>query len=208
LDRVHGSERRERLPEHRSRQLCAGGLWLPSRIRHRQVRQFCPWAVLQANINFSIEIGHFTPGLNGDGNSAEAPCFSGPTVPGCIGADTDFDGTSYRRDWADGTLAHPTSIAIGSVAGGGIGPLSIADDNSAYNQPFPIVQFETTVSASETPCQPNGAGCTVPPAGARFYPFYALAGDQGLASTHVVEFWRGRQCSGCGGVEVAIGPIG
>jgi hypothetical protein len=140
---------------------------------------FVPWAVLQANINFSIEIGHFTPGLNGDGNSAEAPCFSGPTVPGCTGADTDFDGTSYRRDWADGTLAHPTSIAIGSVAGGGIGPLSIADDNSAYNQPFPIVQFETTVSASETPCQPNGAGCTVPPAGARFYPFYALAGDQG-----------------------------
>ena len=138
-----------------------------------------PWAVLQANINFSMEIGHFTPGPNGDGDAFEAPCFSGPTVPGCIGADADFDGTSYLRDWPDGTRANATSIGITSVAGGLIGPLSMSDDTRNYDQPFPIVQFETTVSASEALCQRDGVGCTVPPAGAKFYPFFALIGGQG-----------------------------
>jgi len=131
---------------------------------------------VQANINFSMEIGHFTPGPNGDGDAFEAPCFSGPTVPGCIGADADFDGTSYLRDWPDGTRANATSIGITSVAGGLIGPLSMSDDTRNYDQPFPIVQFETTVSASEALCQPNGIGCVVSPTGAKFYPFYALAG--------------------------------
>jgi len=139
---------------------------------------FVPWAVLQANINFSMEIGHFSPGPNGDGDADDAPCFPGPTVAGCTGADIDFDGASYLRDWPDGTRAKATSIAIRSVAGGGIGPLSMSDDSGNYNQPFPIVQFETTVSASEALCQPNGVGCVVPPAGATFYPFYVLTGGQ------------------------------
>jgi hypothetical protein len=78
--------------------------------------------VLQANISFSMEIGQFTPGPNGDGDAVEAPCFPGPTIPGWIGADADFDGTSYPRGWPDGTRAHSTSIAVGSVGGGGIGP--------------------------------------------------------------------------------------
>ena len=64
---------------------------------------FIPWAALQANINFAMEIGHFTPGANGDGDADDAPCFPGPTVAGCTGADIDFDGTSYRPDWPDGT---------------------------------------------------------------------------------------------------------
>ena len=139
---------------------------------------FVPWAALQANINFAMEIGHFTPGPNGDGDADDAPCFPGPTVAGCTGADTDFDGTSYRRDWPDGTRANATSIAISSVAGAGIGPLSISDDSGVYDQPFPIVQFETDVAGSEAACQPNGVGCVVPPAGAQFYPFFALARDR------------------------------
>jgi hypothetical protein len=140
---------------------------------------FVPWAALQANINFAMEIGHFTPGRNGDGDADDKPCFSGPTVilAGCIGADTDFDGTSYRRDWPDGTSANATSIAIRSVAGNGVGPLSISGDG-AYDQPFPIMQFETDVAASETTCRKDGVGCVVPQAGARFYPFYALVGSQ------------------------------
>jgi hypothetical protein len=139
---------------------------------------FVPWAALQANINFAMEIGHFTPGPNGDGDADDAPCFTGPTVAGCIGADTDFDGTSYRPDWPDGTRMNATSIAIRSVAGGGIGPLSMSDDSGAYDQPFPIVQFETDIAESGAACQPNGVGCVVPPAGAQFYPFFALARDQ------------------------------
>jgi hypothetical protein len=141
---------------------------------------FVSWAALQANVNFAMEIGHFEPA---DGDSDDPPCFPGPTVAGCIGSDVDFDGTSYLLDWPDGTRNHATSVAISSVTGGGIGPLSMSDDTHKYDQPFPIIQLETDVSASEQSCQPNGVGCVVPPEGAQFYPFYAVAkngeGDQG-----------------------------
>jgi hypothetical protein len=108
----------------------------------------------------------------------DAPCFPGPTLAGCIGADRDFDGTSYRSDWPDGTRMNATSIAISSVAGGGLGPLSISDDSGDYDQPFPIVHFQTIVAGSEPPCQPNGVGCVVPPVRAQFYPFFALKGNR------------------------------
>jgi hypothetical protein len=138
---------------------------------------FVPWAALQSNITFAVEIGHFTPGLNGDGDSDDGPCFPGPTLPGCLnlaqGGDIDFDGSSYRYDWPDGTLHNATSLAIRSVAGAGIGPLSKSGEGG-YNQPYPIVFLETDVSASESTCQPNGVGCVVPPVGAQFYPFYSL----------------------------------
>jgi hypothetical protein len=141
---------------------------------------FVPWAALQANINFSMEIGHFTPGAKGDNDADDAPCFPGPTLAGCLdlalGGDLDFDGTSYLTDWPDGTRNHATSLAIRSVSGGGIGPLSRSDDSGGYDQPFPIIQIETDVSSSESTCQSNGVGCVVPPVGARFYPFYALKG--------------------------------
>jgi hypothetical protein len=141
---------------------------------------FVPWAALQANVNIAVEIGHFTPGLNGDGDSDDAPCFPGPTLPGCLnlatGGDIDFDGSSYVKDWPDGTLHNATSFALRSVQGGGVGPLSRSEDGD-YTRPFPIVQFETDVSASEQTCQTNGVGCVVPPVGAKFYPFYTLVGN-------------------------------
>jgi hypothetical protein len=139
---------------------------------------FVSWAALQANVNFAMEIGHFTPGASGDNDSDDGPCFPGPTVAGCIGADLDFDGSSYLFDWPDGTSNNATSIAIHSVKGGGIGPLS-ASDTGKYDHPFPIIQIETDVSASETTCQSNGDGCVVPPVAAQFYPFYAVAKNGG-----------------------------
>jgi hypothetical protein len=142
---------------------------------------FVPWAALQGNVNFAFELGHFTPGVKGDHDADDAPCFPGPTVAGCLdlatGGDLDFDGSSYRFDWPDGTTNNATSVAIQSVNGGGIGPLSASDEEGGYNQPYPIIQFETEILASEVNCQPNGEGCVVPPAPARFYPFYALATD-------------------------------
>jgi hypothetical protein len=137
---------------------------------------FVPWAVLQANVNFSVEIGHFQKGAKGDHDKDDAPCFSDPTdlVPGCLGADVDFDGTSYVADWPDGTSNHATSVAMRSIRGNGIGPLSWSAEDGEYNQPFPIVQIESTVADSEASCQPDGVGCVVPPKPARFYPFYAL----------------------------------
>jgi hypothetical protein len=147
---------------------------------------FVPWAALQANINVAVEIGHFTPGANGDGDSDDAPCFPGPTVAGCLnlanGGDIDFDGSSYRADWPDGSHNNATSFVIRSVKGGGVGPMSKSDDGAGYVQPFPIMQIETDVSASEQTCQPNGVGCDVPPKHARFYPYYSFAGSSGSCS--------------------------
>jgi hypothetical protein len=127
---------------------------------------FVPWAALQANVGFAIETGHFEPGVNGDGDVDDAPCFPGPTLPGCLdfatGGDTDFDGTSYLPDWPDGTSNTATSLQLKA-------PLS-------NGHRYPALQFETDLLASEFTCNPDGSGCTVPPPGAVFYPFYAQSG--------------------------------
>ncbi|MEO6891642.1 MAG: hypothetical protein ABI456_18810 [Ktedonobacteraceae bacterium] len=136
---------------------------------------FVPWAALQANVGFAVETGHFEVGANGDGDADDAPCFPGPTVAGCLGADVDFDGTSYLPDWPDGTPNNATSLQITSVLGNGVGPVSSSHDQS-YTHPYPAMMFETDLPASESTCTSTGAGCTVPPPGAVFYPFYAQSG--------------------------------
>jgi hypothetical protein len=106
------------------------------------------------------------------------PCFNtGVTVPGCIGADVDFDGTSYQTDWPDGTTNNAPSVLIQSVLGGTMGPRSANPGKGKYTQPYSEIQLETDVLASESTCTPTGAGCTVPPPGAAFYPFYAVSTD-------------------------------
>ena len=75
--------------------------------------------------------------------------------------DLDFDGTSYIKDWPDGSANHPTSFAY-------IGPFS-------HGKSYPKIQFETDVAGSEANCNvTTGAGCTAPPTGAKFYPFWTL----------------------------------
>lgn len=138
---------------------------------------FVPWAALQANVGFSIETGHFQLGANGDGDSDDALCFPGPTLAGCIGSDVDFDGTSYIPDWPDGTRNNATSLQIGSIFGNGMGPVSAARGTSNYKDTYPAFQLETDILASESTCTPTGAGCTVPPPGAAFYPFYAQSSN-------------------------------
>jgi hypothetical protein len=175
---------------------------------------FTSWAALQANVNFAMEIGHFTPGVNGDKDADDAPCFPGPTVAGCLdlaqGGDLDFDGSSYLFDWPDGTSHNATSIAIQSVKGGGIGPLSPSDDTRDYDQPFPIIQIETDVSASEQTCRTNGVGCVVPPVGALFYPSFALANsgsteNRGESCTLLFGNFGGPEINKLGG-DTQYGP--
>ena len=141
-----------------------------------------PWAALQANVGFSSEIGHFTPGANGDNDADDAPCIAaGPDdlVAGCLnfalGGDVDFDGSSYVADWPDGSRNNATSLAFTA-------PRFAANGSKHYNGTYPIMQFETDVLASEGPCNfTDGTGCTVLPPGAQFYPFYSVAnqGDYG-----------------------------
>jgi hypothetical protein len=75
--------------------------------------------------------------------------------------DLDFDGTSYIADWPDGSRSHPSTFAY-------LGPIS-------HGRAYPKVQFETDAAGSEFTCNiATGAGCTAPPAGAAFYPFWSL----------------------------------
>jgi hypothetical protein len=84
--------------------------------------------------------------------------------------DLDFDGSSYIRDWPDGSSSHPTTFAYQ-------GPFS-------HGRAYPQIQFETDAAGSEATCDiATGAGCTAPPAGAAFYPFWSLgrSGSLGCA---------------------------
>ena len=155
-----------------------------------------PWAALQANVNVSYEIGHFEPP---DGDKDDAGCFSGPNIPGCTGEDLDFDGTSYLRDWADGTLRHPEPIQFHSINAGGIGPQS-ATDGGAYVHPYRVMQIETEIGASESTCNTsNGKGCIVPPAGAQFYPFYSVEKGNGESCTLLFGNFTGSGINDFGG---------
>ena len=78
--------------------------------------------------------------------------------------DLDFDGLPYQHAWPDGSANHPTSFQY-------LGPFQLS------TRPYPQVQFETDLAASEALCDVvTGAGCTVPPrGGATFYPFWSLS---------------------------------
>jgi hypothetical protein len=76
--------------------------------------------------------------------------------------DLDFDGTDYHAMWPDGSANRPTSFKYA-------GPFD------ALGNPYPSVQFETDLGASEFFCNVvTGNGCTVPPIKAAFYPFWSI----------------------------------
>jgi len=97
---------------------------------------------------------------------AGTPAKENSPVPYCNqevfqNGDLDFDGTGYHADWPNGSRNFPTSISYA-------GPLT-------HGQPYPDIQFETNTAASEALCNvATGAGCTAPPQGAAFYPFWSL----------------------------------
>jgi hypothetical protein len=81
--------------------------------------------------------------------------------------DLDFDGNSYIADWPDGSKNHPTSFQYA-------GPFD------SHGKSYPQVQIQTDLPASENDCNVvTGEGCSVPPHGAQFYPYWTLAQQQG-----------------------------
>jgi hypothetical protein len=166
---------------------------------------FVPWAALQANVGFAIEAGHWTSGINGDGDADDPPCFptspagpfTGSILAGCLnfaqGGDIDFDGGSYLVDWPDGTANNATSLLIRSGHGNSLGPTSATSPaGTAYNNTYPQMIFETDVAASEFSCDfGSGSGCVVPtasPINAAFYPFYALQSPHGVGAQCALSF--------------------
>jgi hypothetical protein len=125
------------------------------------------WTAHTVNVSASLEIGHFEkPDAHQDpGDTDEGPCFPGPTIPGCIGTDVDFDGYSYHRSYPNGQAKHPTPVLFSS-------PKSRTHGGGPYTNAFPRLNFETDLPAIEGTCNVvTGEGCTNPPRGAAFYPF-------------------------------------
>jgi hypothetical protein len=106
-------------------------------------------------------------------------------IAGCLAntfqkGDLDFDGVSYTLGWPDAAAGHPTPFSY-------LGPF---DGNF---KPYPTVQFETDVAGSEINCNvATGAGCTVPPFGAQFYPYWTI-GNGGIErqfNQHMLCIWN------------------
>ena len=77
--------------------------------------------------------------------------------------DLDYDGQSYLADWPNGSRNFPTTFQY-------IGPFTRGGHT------YPKIQFETDAAGSEALCNAmTGAGCTAPPIGAKFYPFWSLS---------------------------------
>ena len=102
-----------------------------------------------------------------------APARETEPVTGCNAnqfqnGDLDFQGIPYQPGtWPDGSRHHPTSI-------------NYAGPFQRNGRPYPTVQFETDVGGSESLCSTTtGAGCTAPPLGSKFYPFFTLTGRAG-----------------------------
>ena len=99
--------------------------------------------------------------------------------------DLDFEGLDYvSRAWPDGTANHPTVFQT-------VGPFQ------ANGAPYAQIQFETDVAGSENLCNTaTGAGCTAPPIGSQFYPYWSLKPQLnalGSRSTHCVWDFGKRQ---------------
>jgi hypothetical protein len=90
--------------------------------------------------------------------------------------DLDFDGTSYQSfTWPNGSRNHPTAFDYA-------GPFQ------ANGKLYPQIQFETNVGASEALCNTTtGAGCTVAPAGSKFYPFWSLSRQSSALGSHITS---------------------
>jgi hypothetical protein len=166
------------------------------------VRRGSTWGAHITNVGVSDEIGHFQycdaidangvctdPGPTDSGlGPDDQACLDGSQfnalIPliGCVLDDGDFDGPSYRFDWP-GTFKNPradrrlhgTAVRFTVPTSGG--------------RPLEKVSFETDLPRIERGDEPGnplpgcdkftGAHCVNPPPGARFYPLYTLAKQNG-----------------------------
>ena len=151
-----------------------------------------PWAAHSYNVSYADEIGHFeycghanvhgkcvnpADGDNNKKDGDDSGCFNPEAslriqVGGCIATDNDFDGVSYQKTWpgsiTDGALdaaTHPAAILFTSPTFGG-------------GQAYARVGFEADLPRIEAAdfggiCnRSTGTGCTNPPPGTNFYPFF------------------------------------
>jgi hypothetical protein len=188
-----------------------------------------PWAAHSYNIAFSDEIGHFEycAHANPQGNCVktgdttertrdadDTQCFNADAsllvqIGGCFATDNDFDGVSYQNTWpgtfTDASLdmaLHPRSVLFSSPTFNG-------------GQNYDRVAFEADLPRIEAAdfggiCnRDTGAGCSNPPPGANFYPFYSTRNSAAVGC-----FWQlgGAHIPGTvrlfgGNSSAAFGPL-
>ncbi|HEY7283300.1 MAG TPA: hypothetical protein VID47_17095 [Actinomycetota bacterium] len=163
------------------------------------------WSAHTYNIAYSDEIGHFEhcthvdEDFNCDGTSVDDPGgidedqdnnFCVPAslstvvrINGCFFDDEDFDGPSYQNDWP-GTNPDPAADHAKHMTPVLFSSARTNDGRDSY----PTVAFEDDlprIEASDSQFNPpfcdrsTGDNCVNPPAGAQFYPFYAMVHDRG-----------------------------
>jgi hypothetical protein len=164
-----------------------------------QPRQWPIWTVHTYNVAMSDEIGHFeTPAKPRDGKD-ERPCFPGPYIRGCLGADLDFDGFSYLPVWPDGDPNHP-------------GPLTFTSpqrrlSNGTWTGSPDSIRFETDIPIFDAPCDVfTGTDCHNPPTGAAFYPWFHLVTANSACAWTLSNDLPG-QLSNFGGEQAAWGEL-
>jgi hypothetical protein len=165
------------------------------------------WSAHTLNVGASWEIGHFEKPDESVANREEQPCFSGPTIAGCIGQDYDFDDYAYKTGiWPDGASNHATPAEWTSPR------FKATRGGMDYSGTFPQAILESNIAqisaAFGTGCDRfTSIGCVVPPTGVEFYPF---PHTQPFSSSRGCGWSIGAdlpdQISNFGGVSAAWGP--
>ena len=176
-----------------------------------QPRAWTTWAAHTDNVAYDSEIGHFEPRDRGDFDDTE--CTNGPLVPGCL----SFSSGGGRLRW----LCVPPRLArrVRSVPDAELRDLTTQHRvHRHFNQPYPIVRFETDLPRIEEAnngggldCDHHtGANCTVPPEGANFYPWYHLASVPSVGGANCAWALSNNlpnQISNFGGMRQGWGPL-
>jgi hypothetical protein len=163
-----------------------------------------PWAAHSYNVAFADEIGHFeycnranvhgtcvNPGVTDQKKDGDdTGCFNASAslrilIGGCTGTDNDFDGPSYQTTWP-GSLSNPRVDAARN-------PASIRFSSPTFNGGlnYSRVGFEADLPRIEAAdfggiCDRNtGVGCTNPPPGSNFYPFFSTRNNSSVGC-----FWQ------------------
>jgi hypothetical protein len=162
------------------------------------------WSAHTYNVAMSDEIGHFENCLAIDANgnctspgaqdasgvdADDVGCVPGTDstlvhIDGCLQADGDYDGQSYRPDWP-GTIPNPfldQALHPSPV-------LFTSPTTRGHN--YSTIAFETDlprIEAADSQLNPpfcdrtTGANCVNPPNGAQFYPFFSTTVRHGTCT--------------------------
>jgi hypothetical protein len=160
------------------------------------------WSAHTYNVAMSDEIGHFENCLQIDANGNctvpgaqdaggvdddDVGCVPGSDstvvhIDGCLQADSDWDGQSYRLDWP-GTnpnpfidrILHPTPVLFTSPVTGGWRNYSTI----AFETDLPRIEAADSQDNPPFCDRTTGANCVNPPNGAQFYPFFTTGFHRG-----------------------------